>query len=91
MQTILESTETLSSNPDNEAANEELVKYANQALANLTKDSDNDGISDRDDNMDSSDSQSGFMDQLDAINQSIDEISDEVDTLIDGLSCGFGG
>ncbi|NDK10028.1 VCBS repeat-containing protein [Candidatus Gracilibacteria bacterium] len=91
MQTILESTKTLSSNPDNEAANEELVKYANQALANLTKDSDNDGISDRDDNMDSSDSQSDFMDQLDAINQSIDEISDEVDTLIDGLSCGFGG
>lgn len=41
--------------------------------------------------MDETDDDSDFMDALDQINQVVDDISEDIDEVIQGLSCGFGG
>ncbi len=81
-----------------------LQKYADGIREDLGVDSDGDGIPDRDDVMDNfprmedtngdgiADTKvTDFMDSLSSINGAIDEISEDIDTLIQWLSCWFGG
>jgi hypothetical protein len=60
-----------------------LVDYSDDVLSELYIDSDGDGIPDVDDSMDNTDSATDFMGALDAINGMVDEISAEIDTLIE--------
>jgi len=68
-----------------------LQEYAARTLADLTTDSDNDGIPDSDDSAPNTDSATDFMGALDNINGVIDDIAGDIDTLIEWLSCWFGG
>jgi len=58
----------------------------------LYQDVDGDGIPNSEDDMPDYDQSSGdFMSEIGKINGAIDQISDKVDTVIKGFSCGFGG
>jgi uncharacterized repeat protein (TIGR01451 family) len=68
-----------------------VLDYGSEIIQELWHDSDGDGIPDRDDTMDSTDSATDFMWALDSINGAIDDISEDIDELIEWLSCWFGG
>jgi len=71
--------------------NAALQDYANEVLDDFRTDSDGDGIPDDDDSAPNTDSATDFMWALENINEAIDDISGEIDTLIEWLSCGFWG
>ena len=58
----------------------------------MTQDSDGDGIPDHEDlNPNFNEESLSLGDHLENINYQVDQISDGIDTLMAGLSCGFGG
>lgn len=64
--------------------------YANDQLSLLDLDSDLDGLPDReDDSPNQSSSNSSFVDDLAALDAKADEASAQIDTIIEGLGCGF--
>ena len=79
--------ETLIDTEDSQAIQE----YSQNALDALHIDSDDDGIPDSDDSMDRTNSATDFMWALSQIDEVAGEISEELDVLIEWLSCGFGG
>lgn len=66
-----------------------LTRYRESIFNEMYQDSDNDGIPDEADSMDHTDSATDFMGALNKINEKIDEIASELDTVIEWLGCGF--
>ncbi len=60
-----------------------LQDHARASLDTLQVDTDNDGIPDSDDAMDTHDSATDFMGALGQINEAIDDIAGEIDSLIE--------
>lgn len=68
------------------------LEYAESILEEFHQDSDNDGIPDRDDRLPkTNDDDTDILWTINQINETVDEISEELDTVIEWLSCGFGG
>lgn len=65
--------------------------YSTDILWGLAVDTDGDGIPDSDDSLSNTDAGSDFMAGLANIEASIEDISEDIDTLIEWLSCGFWG
>jgi len=71
---------------------EQIADYAQGVLDDLNRDSDGDGLPDTVDPIPNSDQDSrDIWWEIDAINETVDEISDQLDTVIEWFSCGFGG
>jgi len=63
---------------------ENLLEYSQEVLNGLNQDTDGDGIPDEDDALPSIDDNSGdFMSQIAQINGVVDDISEDLDTIIE--------
>jgi hypothetical protein len=65
--------------------------FNKDSLNDLLKDTDNDWIPDQEDRSPWFSSDDDFMSWLDSINEKVDEISSAIDSVLDWLSCWFGG
>ena len=71
---------------------ENLANYSQWILDELYQDSDGDGVPDSMDPFPNTDENSeDFMSSIANINDTVDEISEELDTIIEWFGCGFGG
>lgn len=94
LDTLLDSSENSSSDTQNfedSADFERLQEYGEEIRQELWQDSDGDWIPDRDDNSDTIDNATDFLWALDSINETVDELSEDIDEIIEWLSCWFGG
>ena len=75
-------------NPDDTS---DIQDYAKDALDDINKDSDNDGLPDYDDDTILYNSEEwDILSSLNNINEKVDEISQDIDLLVEWLSCWFG-
>lgn len=66
-----------------------LVDYAKDKLGNFNKDTDQDGLVDREEMSPGMSNEEDFMNSLGSVNVNVDKIMAWIDVILDGLSCWF--